>query len=148
MFDFESYYLWYKSIHIISVISWMAAMFYLPRLFVYHTRAVIGSEMDDTFKTMERKLLKLIMNPAMISTYIFGLLTAHIYGWAALGIWFHIKMTAILGLTVIHAYLARQVRAFANGTNKKSEKYYRILNEVPVVFMVIAVVMVTIKPFE
>lgn len=146
--NFAEYYLWYKSIHIIAVISWMAAIFYMPRLFVYHTRAEIGSQMDKTFQIMERKLLKIIMNPAMIVTYVFGLFNAYIYGFAALGMWFHIKMIAVLGLTVFHGLQARWVKQFAVGKNTHSEKFFRLVNEIPVVLMIIAVIMVTVKPFD
>jgi len=144
----EDYFLWYKALHVISVISWMAAMFYLPRLFVYHTGAKAGSEADETFKLMEHRLLRIIMTPAMISTWIFGLLLAYIYGLAALGIWFHIKMSAVLILTALHGIMAKWVKDFAKNQNKHSENFYRIINEVPVVFMIIAVIMVIIKPFE
>lgn len=146
--NFEEYYFWYKSIHIIAVISWMAALFYMPRLFVYHTRAEIGSEMDKTFQIMEKKLLRIIMNPAMIVTYIFGLLNAYIYGFAALGMWFHIKMGAVLGLTIFHGLQARWMKKFATGNNTHSERFFRMINEIPVVLMIIAVIMVTVKPFE
>ncbi len=146
--NFEEYYLWYKAIHIIAVISWMAALFYMPRLFVYHTRAPLGSEMDQTFQIMEKKLLRIIMNPAMIATYIFGLLNAYIYGFAALGMWFHIKMAAVLGLTAFHGLQARWMKQFAAGKNTHSERFFRLVNEIPVVFMIIAVIMVTVKPFE
>ncbi len=142
------YYEWFKALHVIFVICWMAGIFYLPRLFVYHTRAKIGSETDKTFQVMEYKLLKIIMNPAMIATYIFGITNAYIYGLEALGIWFHIKMTAVIVLTVIHGLLARWRKDFALGKNLHSEKFYRIFNEVPVVLMVVAVVMVVVKPFE
>ncbi|NRB10862.1 MAG: protoporphyrinogen oxidase HemJ [Rickettsiaceae bacterium] len=142
------YYDWYKALHIIAVISWMAAIFYMPRLMVYHCRCEVGSEMDKTFQEMERKLLKIIMNPAIIVTYIFGLLNAHIYGWTAMGGWFHIKMTAVAGMTVMHMMLARWIRDFATGQNKHSEKFYRIINEVPVILMIIAVIMVVVKPFD
>ncbi len=140
--------MWYKAIHVICVISWMAAMFYMPRLFVYHTRAEVGSEMDKTFQQMEYKLLKIIMTPSMILTYFFGILIAYIYGFVALGIWFHIKMTAVLGLTIFHGILAKWRKDFINGTNKHSEKFYRLINEIPPVLMIIAVVMVIVKPFE
>ncbi len=146
--NFQDYYSWYKAAHIVAVISWMAAMFYMPRLFVYHTRAEKGSVMDDTFKTMERRLLKIIMNPALIATYFFGLLNAYIYGLSALGMWFHIKMVAVLILTLYHAFMANRVRAFANGKNEYSENFYRLINEIPVLFMIIAVIMVVVKPFE
>lgn len=144
----EEYFLWYKSIHIISVISWMAGMLYMPRLYAYHTKAKVGSEMDKTFQTMERRLLRIIMNPAMISTYIFGTLTAYVYGFLALGLWFHLKMAAVLGLTIFHMFLAKWRRSFENGNNAHSEKFYRMINEVPTVLMIIAVLLVIIKPFE
>lgn len=144
----ENYFLWYKAIHVISVISWMAAMFYMPRLFVYHSTVASGSERDETFKIMEKRLLRIIMTPAMISTYIFGFLVAYIYGFIALGIWFHIKMLAVLGLTVLHGLNAKWVKDFANNRNQNSEKFYRIINEIPVIFMIIAVIMVVVKPFE
>jgi len=140
--------MWYKAIHVISVISWMAAMFYMPRLFVYHTRAKIGSEMDKTFQQMEHKLLKIIMTPSMISTYFFGILIAYIYGFVALGVWFHIKMTAVLGLTIFHGLLAKWRKDFINGNNNHSEKFYRLMNEIPPILMIIAVIMVIVKPFE
>jgi putative membrane protein len=144
----ENYFIWYKTIHVISVISWMAAMFYLPRLFVYHSKVEIDSQMDKTFQIMEKRLLRFIMTPAMLSTYIFGLLTAYVYGFVALGIWFHVKMLAVLGLTVMHGFCAKWVKDFAKGKNKHSENFYRIANEVPTVLMIVAVIMVIVKPFE
>jgi protoporphyrinogen IX oxidase len=142
------YYDWFKAFHIIFVISWMAGIFYLPRLFVYHTKVKIGSEQDGLFQTMERRLLRGIMNPAMIGTYVFGLINAYIYGVEALGFWFHIKMTAVIALTIIHGLLARWRKDFEKGQNKHSEKFYRIFNEVPVIAMIVAVIMVVTKPFE
>jgi putative membrane protein len=144
----EEYFIWYKAIHIISVISWMAGMFYMPRLFVYHCKVKPGSESDKLFQTMEHKLLRFIMNPAMIFTYIFGILVAYIYGFVALGAWFHIKMLVVAGLTIFHMYLAKWRKDFVKGDNKHSEKFYRILNEVPVILMIIAVILVVVKPFE
>jgi putative membrane protein len=117
----EDYFLWYKALHILAVISWMAAMLYMPRLFVYHTRAEAGSEMDKTFQLMERKLFRVIMTPAMIVTYIFGILVSYIYGMEALGIWFHIKMLAVVVLTAFHGIMAKWRKDFANGNNKHSE---------------------------
>ena len=144
----EDYFVWYKTFHVISVISWMAAMFYLPRIFVYHTKTEKGSEMDKTFQLMEKRLLRIIMTPAMLSTYIFGLLTAYVYGLVALGIWFHIKMLAVLGLTIMHGLCAKWVKDFAKGENKHSENFYRIANEIPTILMILAVIMVIVKPFE
>lgn len=142
------YFMWYKAIHVISVISWMAAMFYMPRLFVYHTRAENGSEMDKTFQLMEHKLLKIIMTPSMILTYFFGILIAYIYGFVALGAWFHIKMTTVIGLTIFHGLLAKWRKDFINGNNNHSEKFYRLMNEIPPILMIVAVIMVIVKPFE
>lgn len=144
----EDYFLWYKSIHIISVISWMAAMLYMPRLFMYHTKAKPGSEMDEVFQTMERRLLRMIMNPALLLTYFFGLLTAYIYGFAALGAWFHLKMFAVLLLTIFHGLLAKWRKDFVKGNNTHSAKFYKIINEVPTILMVLSVVLVVVKPFE
>lgn len=143
-----NYYLWYKAIHVIAVISWMASMLYLPRIFVYHTRVEIGSEMDKIFQVMEKKLLKIIMTPSMIITYIFGLTNAYIYGFSVLGSWFHAKMLAVFGLTIMHGFCAKWVKMFKNGKNEHSEKFYRIMNEVPALLMIIAVIMVVVKPWE
>jgi putative membrane protein len=144
----SDYYEWFKAAHVISVISWMAGMFYLPRLYVYHTKVEYGSESDKIFQEMERKLLRIIINPAMISTFVFGILLAYIYGIKALGKWFHIKMTAVLFLTMYHGMLAVWRKDFVRGANKHSEKFYRVMNEVPVILMIISVVMVVLKPFE
>ncbi len=149
MYDFlAQYYEWIKVAHIVSVISWMAAMFYLPRLFVYHTRVKTGSEAHIIFVEMERKLLRIIMNPAMIATYIFGFMLTYIYGMQALGGWFHVKFTVVILLSMMHGIFAKWRRNFAEGKNTKSEKFYRVINEVPVIFMIIAVIMVIVKPFE
>lgn len=142
-------YPWIKVGHLVSLISWMAGMFYLPRLFVYHAeRAEVGSELDETFRVMERKLYKLIMNPAMIATWVFGLLlmaTPGIVDWASA--WFYIKLVAVLGMSAAHGWMAGRIRAFADGTNDKPGRHYRIMNEVPTILMLIIVVMVVVRPF-
>lgn len=143
-----NYYEWFKAFHIIGVIAWMAGILYLPRLYVYHTRAKVGSDMDKIFQVMEYRLLKFIMNPAMIITYVFGLTTASIYGFQALGIWFHIKMAVVLIITIMHGFMARWRKDFVNGKNAHSEHFYRIANEIPTIAMIIAVIMVVVKPFE
>lgn len=143
-----NYYEWFKAIHIIAVISWMAGLLYMPRLFVYHSKVSVGSEMDKTFQIMERKLLRVIMNPAMIITIIFGLINAYIYGFVALGTWFHIKMAAVLVLVLFHGFLSYQRKVFILGQNNYSERFYRIINEIPSVCMIVAVFMVVLKPFE
>lgn len=143
-----NYYEWFKALHVICVISWMAGLLYLPRIFVYHTRAEAGSEMDKTFQTMEKKLLRIIMNPAMIGTYLFGLVLVAIYGLEALGVWFHIKIMAVIILTIMHMLMAKFRKAFAEGKNHHSETFYRFFNEAPAILMIIAVIMVIVKPFE
>lgn len=143
-----NYYVWFKALHVISIICWMAALFYLPRLYMYHTTAEKGSELDRTLQIMEYRLLKIIMNPAMIASYIFGFINAYIYGFVALGIWFHIKLTAVFGLTIIHGLLAKWRKDFAIGNNKHSKNFYRLFNEIPPILMVIIVIMVVVKPFE
>lgn len=144
----ENYYLWFKAIHLISAICWMIGLLYLPRIYVYHTRAKIGGEADKMLQIMELKLMRVTMNPAMISTFIFGIINAYIYGIVALGAWFHVKMLVIIILVIFHGLLARWRKDFANGKNTHSEKFYRILNEVPTICMVVAVTMVIVKPFE
>lgn len=144
----EEYFLWYKVAHIIAVISWMAGLLYLPRLFVYHSNVTRGSETDLLFQTMEMRLLRWIMNPAMIATYIFGILISYIYGFEALGVWFHIKVTAVLALSAFHGFLAKCRKDFVKGTNKRSANFFRIINEVPTILMIIIVIMVIVKPFE
>ncbi len=144
----DKYFLWYKVIHIVSVISWMAAMLYMPRLFIYHMEVEKGSQMDKIFQKMEYNLQKIIMTPSMILTYIFGLLTAYVYGVAALGIWFYIKMLCVLVLTTIHGLLARCRSNFVNNNNRHSVLFFRIINEIPTIMIIIAVIMVVVKPFE
>ncbi|WP_249691643.1 protoporphyrinogen oxidase HemJ [Stappia sp. WLB 29] len=139
-------YLWLKVLHIISVIAWMAAMFYLPRLFVYHAEAGPGTPQSETFKVMERRLLKAIMTPAMISSWIFGLWVAYEGGFFSSG-WLHAKLTLVLVMSGLHGYLARCVRQFAADANTHSSRHYRIVNEVPTVLMLLIVILVVIKPF-
>ncbi|MDV7339886.1 protoporphyrinogen oxidase HemJ [Terasakiella sp. A23] len=143
---FEDSYLWFKALHIISVIAWMAGLFYLPRLYVYHTNAEVGSELSETFKVMERRLLRAIMNPAMISSLIFGiLLLAEIDAWDQ-G-WLHVKLTCIVLMIVFHMFLGKYRKDFLNDNNQKSEKFYRMINEVPTLLMILLVIMVVVKPF-
>ena len=143
-----SNYLWVKAFHLISLISWMAGLFYLPRLMVYHASAEKGSEQSETFKVMERKLLKIIMNPAMILTFITGILllmTPSLVNFKA-G-WLHTKLTLVLAMAASHGIMAKNVRLFAIDANLKSHKYFRILNEVPTVLMIAIVILVVAKPF-
>lgn len=143
----QDYYFWLLSLHIISVISWMAGMFYLPRLFVYHTRLEAGSDASEMFKEMERKLMRIIINPAMTATWIFGLaLSFGQDSWHAGG-WFYVKIVAVTILSGFHGYLSMWRRAFERDENTRSEKYYRVANEVPTILMMIVVFMVFLKPF-
>lgn len=153
MFDFlANWYPWVKSLHVVSVIAWMAGLFYLPRLYVYHVeglrkRGVIaGSEMDLLFQHQERLLLKAIMTPAALASWIFGLglvLTPGIVVWSA--IWPWSKLVAVLGMTGFHFWLAQRRQDFLSGTNRLSGRSYRIMNEVPTVFMLVIVVSVIVK---
>ena len=139
-------YDWAKAIHVVAVISWMAGMLYLPRLFVYHCDAEPGSVQDRTFAIMERRLLKVIMTPAMLVSWALGLWLAWEAGHLASG-WFIGKLVAVLVLTGAHGYLARSARAFAEGRNEKPARHWRIVNEVPALAMVAAVIFVVVKPF-
>jgi putative membrane protein len=139
-------YNWLKAFHIISVIAWMAALLYLPRLFVYHSEVSVGSPQSETFKVMERRLLKAIMNPAMIATWIFGLTLAIQGGWFKDG-WLHAKLLLVLVLSGLHGYMAGLVRRFSNDQNSKSPRFYRVLNEVPTIAMILIVLLVVLKPF-
>ena len=139
-------YEWIKAFHVMAVISWMAGMLYLPRLMVYHAEAQTGSIQSETFKIMERRLLKGIINPAMIVTWVLGLYLAwDVFGFK--GGWLHAKILLVLILSGIHGMLVRHVRAFAQDRNQKTARYFRILNEVPAVLMLGIVILVIVKPF-
>lgn len=140
-------YLWVKVLHVVSVISWMAGLFYLPRLFVYHTERVIpGSETDEMFQVMERRLLKGIMNPAMIGTWIFGLCLAFTPGLVSWDqIWPWTKAASVLGMTWFHMWLGMRRKEFSEDRNVLSGRTYRMMNEVPTVLMVIIVASVIVK---
>jgi len=139
-------YLWFKALHVIAVIAWMAGMLYLPRLFVYHCEAEPGSRQSETFKVMERRLLRAIINPAMITTWALGLWLAWDGGWLMSG-WFHAKLAAVLVLSGVHGMLSSYVRAFAEDRNTKSQRFYRFLNEAPTILMIVIVILVIVKPF-
>jgi putative membrane protein len=139
-------YLWVKALHILAVIAWMAAFLYLPRLFVYHCQAAPGSPQSETFKVMERRLLRGIMNPAMMVAWAAGLaLMVNLEAWTE-G-WFHVKAAAVIVLTGLHGKAGRWQRDFAADANRHSERFYRIMNEVPALLMVVIVVMVVVRPF-
>jgi putative membrane protein len=138
--------LWLKALHVIAVISWMAGLLYLPRLFVYHAGAKPGSELSDTFKTMEQRLLRLIMNPAMIVVWITGPWLAYVQGVYVDG-WLQAKVALVVGLTWYHHLLALWRKDFAQDRNTHSEKFYRMANEVPTILMAGIVILVIVKPF-
>jgi len=142
----DGLYDWIKALHVIAVISWMAGMFYLPRLFVYHCDAEPGSKQSETFKVMERKLLRLIINPAMIATWVFGLWLAW-KGFGFSGGWLHAKIALVLLLSGAHGYFSASVRRFARDENTKPAKHWRMVNEIPTVLMMLIVVLVIVKPF-
>jgi putative membrane protein len=139
-------YLWLKAIHVIAVISWMAGMLYLPRLFVYHADAEIGSKQSETFKVMERRLLRAIINPAMAVTWVLGLWLAYDSGFFVSG-WLHAKLALVLAMSALHGFYSRWMKDFAADRNRHSAKFYRIMNEVPTVLMIAIVCLVIVKPF-
>jgi putative membrane protein len=139
-------YLWFKAFHVIAVISWMAGMLYLPRLFVYHAAAERGSAQSETFKVMERRLLRYIMTPAMIVAWVLGLVLVLQSGAFAAG-WFQVKFALVLLMTLMHGLLSHWTRDFAYDRNPRSEKFYRIANEIPTLLMIAIVILVVVKPF-
>ncbi len=144
-------YAWVKAFHIIAVIAWMAGMLYLPRLFVYHCAAEKGSVQSETFKVMERRLLRGIINPAMVAAIVLGLWLAWLgpdsrYGWFAAG-WLQAKIVLVLAMTALHGLLARWRKDFAADRNRHSHKFYRIINEIPAALVILIVLLVVLKPF-
>lgn len=140
-------YPWIKALHIISVIAWMAGMLYLPRLYVYHCAAAPGSDMSETFKVMERRLLRAIINPAMIAAFLFGgalLATPGLIDWSAW--WIHAKLALVLAMTAVHGFLARWRKDFEADRNTRPARFYRIANEVPTLLMIAIVVLVVVRP--
>lgn len=138
-------YLWIKALHIIAVITWMAAMLYLPRLFVYHCKAEVGSELSETLKIMERRLLRAIMTPGMLASLLFGgiLLMQQDFSDG----WLHVKLLAVAGLMVMHMLMARWRKDFEADRNTRSHTFYRVANEMPTLLMVVIVIMAVVKPF-
>jgi protoporphyrinogen IX oxidase len=139
-------YVWLKAFHVIAIIAWMAGMLYLPRLFVYHCEAEPRSRQSETFKVMERRLLNAIVTPAMVVSWALGLWLAWTGGFYAAG-WLHAKVLLVLALSALHGFFVRCVREFALDRNQFSQKFYRIINEVPAVLMVGIVILAVVKPF-
>ena len=139
-------YLWVKALHIIAIIAWMAGMLYLPRLFIYHCAAEPGSVQSETFKVMERRLLRAIINPAMVLAWVLGLaLVTNLGAWGEP--WMHAKFAAVIGLSTIHGYFSRCQRDFDNDDNRHSARFYRYMNEIPTVLMIAIVLLVVLRPF-
>jgi putative membrane protein len=139
-------YPWVKALHVIAVISWMAGLLYMPRLFIYHTDAEKGSAQSETFKVMEQRLLKVIMNPAMMLSWVLGLYlawTVHHFQ----GGWLHAKLAAVVVLSATHSFFARSVERFAEDRNDRSPRFWRVMNEVPTILMILIVILVIVQPF-
>lgn len=137
---------WIKALHVIAVIAWMSGLLYLPRLFVYHTQTLPGTPESERFKVMERKLLRGITNPAMIAVWILGPTLAWLTG-AYLDTWLQIKFALVVLLSAFHGFVARAVKDFARDANTRSEGFYRLVNEVPAVLMVLIIILVFVQPF-
>jgi putative membrane protein len=137
-----------KAFHVIAIIAWMAGLLYLPRLFVYHAASEVGSEQSETFKLMERLLLKFITTPAMLASWVLGLILAFsgVIDWSRDG-WFHAKLALVLALSAFHGLLAMWTRDFALDRNTRSARFYRVANEVPTVLMILIVILVVVRPF-
>ena len=144
--DPVNFYPWLKALHVIAAISWMAGMLYLPRLFVYHTAAERGSVQSETFKVMEQRLLRAIINPAMIVTWVIGLWLAW-RGYQFTGGWLHSKIFLVVLMSALHGYFSKAARLFAEDRNEKSARHWRIMNEAPTVLMIFIVILVIVKPF-
>jgi protoporphyrinogen IX oxidase len=141
-------YEWAKVIHILAVISWMAGLFYLPRLFVYHVEQDVGSATDATFKVMERRLLKAIMRPAALVTLLSGMAVWHVAGFALTDLWLALKLLAVIAMYGFHGMLESYAARFQRGERPGNSRYFRIINEVPTVLLICIVILVTVKPFS
>jgi len=139
-------YLWIKSFHVIAVISWMAGMLYLPRLFVYHAGSTPGSGQWETFKVMERRLLRFIMGPAMGVTWILGIVLVLQGQWLGAG-WFHAKIVLVVVMSIVHGLFSHWANDFAHDRNPRSQKFYRIANEIPTAILIVIVILAVVKPF-
>lgn len=142
----DDLYLWIKAVHVIAVISWMAGMLYLPRLFVYHADVDPASDQSVLFKLMERRLLRVIINPAMIVTWVAGLWLAW-SGFGFQGTWLYLKLAAVIGMSAVHGFFSVSVRRFAEDKNETSSRHWRMINEIPTVLMIAIVILVVVKPF-
>jgi protoporphyrinogen IX oxidase len=140
-------YLWLKAFHIIAVTAWMAGLFYLPRLMVYHRRTAIGGESSEIFKVMERRLLKAIMLPTMVLSWALGLALIWVTdAFASMSLWLVVKLIGVVAMTGFHFWLARFVGAFADDERPRDERFFRIINEIPTVLLIVIVIMAVVKP--
>lgn len=140
-------YLWLKAFHVIAVVAWMAGLFYLPRLMVYHRRTAVGSETSEIFKIMERRLLKAIMYPAMGLSWLLGVSLIWVTdAFAGLSLWLVVKLAAVVAMTAFHLWLAKFVRAFAEDERPQDERFFRLINEIPTVLLIVIVIMAVVKP--
>lgn len=139
-------YLWIKAFHLISIVVWFAGLFYLPRLFVYHS-ATEDENMRKSYATMERRLYRIIMNPAVMVVFILGFILLWLNPAVAYGGWFHIKLVLVLALLVYHIFCGRIMRSFAEGESPRTTGFYRLFNEVPTVFLIAIVILAVVKPF-
>ena len=139
-------FLWLKALHVIAIISWMAGLLYLPRLFVYHSQTGLGTQQGETFKVMERRLYRYIMNPAMMVAWLTGLTLVWLGGYIT-DAWLQAKLVLVVLMTIAHVHLGSLAQAFGRDKNSKSERYYRIINEVPTLIMIAVVILVIVKPF-
>jgi putative membrane protein len=140
-------FLWIKALHIVAVIAWMAGLLYLPRLYVYHSGTAVGSEASETFKVMERRLLRAIINPAMIAVFLLGGALVLVEGAELMHAgWFHIKLLLVIGLTVMHGLMARWRKEFERDDRRHTAKFFRIMNEVPTLAMIAIVILAVVKP--
>jgi protoporphyrinogen IX oxidase len=146
LWDSGDLYLWLKAFHVIAVIAWMAGMLYLPRLFAYHCETVPGSAESERFKVMERKLLRMIVNPAMIAVWVLGIALA-LQSHAYLERWLQLKFVAVLAMSGLHGAFARWVKDFARDANRRSQRFYRMINEVPTLLLIAIVILAVVKPF-
>ena len=143
----SSIYLWIKAVHLIAVIAWMAGMMYLPRLFVYHHQSEKGGEAERYFIAMERRLLKGIINPSMIAVWVLGIAMLVAVPQTLSSGWFHVKFTLVIAISGIHGFYASAQRKFAAGERPRTERFWRIMNEVPFVILIVVVFLVIVKPF-
>jgi putative membrane protein len=140
-------YLWLKAAHIIAVTAWMAGLFYLPRLMVYHRRTAIGGETSEIFKTMERRLLRAIMHPAMAVSWLLGLALVWVTdAFASISLWLTVKLVCVVALSGFHLWLASFVRAFGEDERPRDEGFFRMINEIPTALLIVIVVMAVVKP--